>query len=257
MQRRNTSTFSSTLIGIFVLAAIFLHSAVSKAEVIEFPEEELATESVLPVFDNKVVVRERAVKTAGRFEIGGGMGLNLVEPLYEQLTFNFTASYHFDELHGVNIMGYFPSTDLSTAGKDLRVGKGLQPGVTFDASKAPTVGSMFFGNYQFAAYYGKMSLTKRATMNLSLYGLVGGGVVNWSDTTELGLDFGFGQKIYFTPNLALRVDLVVTMYQGPDPTSPKTTNNQLQSSDPALGSNKFDSTYYFHPFLAGSLIYIF
>ena len=54
----------------FIVFAAFT----ARAETIEFPEEELSTESVLPVFDKKVVVRQRAVKTAGRFEIGVGGG---------------------------------------------------------------------------------------------------------------------------------------------------------------------------------------
>jgi outer membrane beta-barrel protein len=228
----------------------------ARAETIEVPEEELATESVLPVFDKTVVVRERTVKTAKRFEAGGGAGLNLVEPLYEQMVFNITASYYFDELHGVNISGLFLSDGLSDAGLDLQAGRGLT-GRTFDASLAPTVQSMLFANYQFSAYYGKISLTKQKTMNLSLYGTVGGGLVNWSDATTFGLDAGVGQKIYFTPNVGLRVDLMLAMYTGPDPTSPKTGNKLLNGTSGTLDSDQFESTFYFRPFLTGALVVLF
>jgi outer membrane beta-barrel protein len=228
-----------------------------RAETIEFPDEELATESVLPVFDKTVVVRERTVKTAKRFEVGGGAGLSLVEPLYEQMVFNITASYHFDELHGVNVSGVLLSDGLSNAGSDLKAGKGLENSTPFDASLAPTIQSMLFANYQFSAYYGKISLTKQKTMNLSLYGTVGGGIVNWSDTTTFGLDAGIGQKIYFTPNVGLRIDLMLAMYTGPDPTSPKTSNGQLNSTSGSLGSDQFESTFYFRPFLTGAFVVLF
>jgi outer membrane beta-barrel protein len=241
---------------VLALLLTMLSPSVVRAETIEFPEEELATESVLPVFDNKVVVRERTVQTEGRFELGGGAGLNLVEPLYGQMVFNFAATYHIDEIHGVNATGYFLDTGLSSAGEDLQSGKGLE-GSNFDASLAPTVENMFFMNYQFTAYYGKLSMTKQSVVNLSLYGLLGVGMVNWSDAGVLGLNAGFGQKIYFNPNLALRVDLAMAIYQGPDPTSPKTTGQLLQAGDDPLGSDDFDSTVYFRPFLTASLVYLF
>jgi len=224
------------------------------AETIEFPEEELATESVLPVFDKKIVVRERKVKTEGRFEVGAGGGLNLVEPLYGQATFSFEATYHLTELHSINVSGYSLSTALSSAGRDLQEGTGIA--TTFDASLAPSVESMVFANYQFTAYYGKISVAKQTTMNLSLFGSVGLGMVNWTDESNLGLDFGLGQKLFFNPNLALQIDLFMAVYQGPDPTSPK-DDAAMQAGKPTLKSSDFDSTVYFRPFLTGSLVYMF
>jgi len=227
------------------------------AQTIEFPEEELATESVLPVFDKTMVVRERTVKTAKRIEVGGGAGLNLVEPLYEQMVFNLTASYHLDELHGFNINSLFLSTGLSAAGEDLKAGNGLVPPNKFDASRAPTVESMFFLNYQFTAYYGKISLAKQTVMNLSLYGTAGVGMVNWSDASEIGLSAGVGQKLYFTPNVGLRLDLMLALYQGPDPTNPNNAGKSLPPTDPIRDSSYFDSTIYIRPFLTGALIVLF
>lgn len=236
-------------------SALFVLSSFqsARAEVVEFPEDELAKESVLPVFDKTVVVRERAITTAGKFEIGAGLGLNLVEPLYEQLVYDFSASYHIDEIHGVNVTAYMLSTGLSKAGTDLKNGVGLS-GNQFDASLAPQVENMIFGNYQFTAYYGKISITNQTTMNLGLYGLLGAGLLKWTDKASFGLDAGIGQKIYFTKNLSLRIDLTVMLYQGPDPTSPKSgaplNTVELKTSD-------FESTYYIRPFLTSSLVYMF
>jgi outer membrane beta-barrel protein len=249
------SMFRRVLTSISLCPLIF--ASLCYADVVEFPEEELATESVLPVFDKKSVVRERKIKTEKRFELGGGVGLNLVEPLYEQMVFNLTASYHFDEIHGANLSMYFLRDGLSTAGSDLKAGNGLIDPNTFDASRAPTIESMFFANYQFTAYYGKLSLTKQSTMNLSLYGIAGAGLVNWTDTSTLGLDVGIGQKLYVNKNLGFRLDLMVSMYSGPDPTSPKTAGKQLPAGGAKLDSNQFDSTYYIRPFLTGSVIYLF
>lgn len=242
-----------SLSSLLLITSSSLYAA--EAPQVDFSPEELATETVLPVFDKRVVVRERYVNTEGRLEVGLGGGLNLVEPLYQQTTFNFTASYHFTELHGLEINGFFLNTGLSDAASDLKAGKGLKTG-SFDASLAPTVESMYFANYQLTAYYGKVSLSKQSTLNLSLYGLLGAGLVNWSDSSQFGLDVGLGQKVYFTPNFGLRIDLIMALYQGPDPTSP-TGSNSMVAGGPKLTSNDFEQTYYMHPFLTAGLVLLF
>lgn len=238
------------------IGAIFLHINLAIAETIEFSADELATESVLPVFDKKMVVRERAVKTEGRFELGIGGGLNLAEPLYGQAVYNFEFGYHINELHGLTLTGFYLNDELSKAGKDLKAGKGLA-GVSFDASLAPTVGSMYFANYQLTAYYGKLSMAKQSVLHLSLYGFFGGGVVQWSDTNELALDMGIGQKLYFAANMALQTDLMMAVYQGPDPTSPKFGSDKQLNDGVARKSSEFDSSIYMRPFLTISYIYLF
>jgi outer membrane beta-barrel protein len=236
-----------------VLSAIFLivgQNFVFAADAIEFPEEELAKESVLPVFDKKVAVRDRIVNTTGRFELGGGGGLNLIEALYNNITFNALASYNFDEMQAFTLQAIFPSTSLSNMGKDLQAGKGLN-NKKFDASKAPAPEYLVSGLYQYTAYYGKISMTKESTMNLSLHGMAGGGMVSWGDSMEPMLNVGMGQKLYFTPNVALRFDLNLMMYQGPDPTS-----KDLDPSDPARESDYFKKTLYMRSFLTAGVVFL-
>jgi hypothetical protein len=55
---------NATILAFIICAA----SPYAPAETIEFPEEELATESVLPVFDKTVVVRNRTITRAGRVD---------------------------------------------------------------------------------------------------------------------------------------------------------------------------------------------
>ncbi len=236
---------------LLVLPAIFLFACRGlAADTIEFPEEELATESVLPVFDKKVAVRERIVKSTGRFEIGGGAGLNLIEALYNNITFNGVASYHFNEESAFTLQAVFLNTSLSNMGKDLQAGKNLNSN-TFDASKAPAPEYLISGNYQFTAYYGKISTTKDSAMNLSLHGMAGGGMVSWGDSMEPMVNVGMGQRLYFTPNAALRFDLNLMMYQGPDPTS-----KPLTATGPSRDSDYFTKTLYFRSFLTAGLVFL-
>ena len=222
------------------------------AEQIEFPEEELATESVLPVFDETVVVRNRKVTVSNRFELGMGLGLNLLEPLYNNNVYNLSGAYHFDETNGMNVTAVFQGSGLSGNGEDLKNGKGIDS--TFDASRAPSPENYLFANYQATAYYGKISVTKTKAMNLSLYGLLGLGLVSFTDSTEPALNIGFGQKLYFSKNFALRADFSVAGYNGPDPTKPK--GLPLTTTNPSRNSDDFESTFYFRSFLTLGFVYL-
>jgi outer membrane beta-barrel protein len=237
--------FISHLLGLLFAGLVFAD------DVIELPIEELAKESVLPVFDRTVVVRNRAVTTEGRFEIGGGLGLSLIEALYKNTVFGVNAAYHFDEINGIHLQAVFQSQGLSNNGNRLK--QGLFGGGNFDPSLAPSPEYFAFANYQFTAYYGKISLSKQRALNLSLFGLAGLGVVSFGDSTQPALNFGFGQKFYFTPNIAFRYDLTGSVFQGPDPTQPNQGN---LSSGPKLGSSDFEQTLYFRSLLTAGIVFL-
>lgn len=223
----------------------------SFAETIEFPEEELATESVLPVFDNAKGVLNRAVVTEGRFEMGGGAGLALNEPFYNPMNFHLQASYHFTELHGLNLMYMFLMSGLSDYGEQLKTNPNLNP--KFDASEAPQPSSILMASYQLTAFYGKISLTKKSVMNLSLFGIAGAGMIGLNSGTQVpALNVGFGQKFYFSPRFALRLDFRLIGYSGPDPTSK--TLDPTDNVKPA--ESEFKDEIFFNTYLSGGLVFI-
>lgn len=234
-----------------LLATIVLALGVSAvAETIEFPDEELASESVLPVFDKVENVKNRNVITAKRIEVGGGVGFNLMDAFYNPLNFHGSVSYHFDEISGINVAAAFWMGGLSSYGEQLKNGEGISPD-TFDASKAPSPKYMLMGNYQYTAYYGKISLSKQYVMNLSLFGLAGVGTIAIGDKNALALNVGLGQKFYFTPNLALRLDLRLLVYRGPDPTT-----RRLLTTGPDYEASDFDETNFFHSMMTFGLVYL-
>ena len=220
------------------------------AETIELPEEELAAESVLPVFDKTVAVRNRLVTTAKKFEVGGGLGLNLIEGIYNNSIFYGLASYHMSEERAITVDMILGNSDLSNAGKDLKNGVGIPN--DFDASLAPTPDYFLTANYQFTAYYGKMSVSKSRAMNLSLHGLAGGGLISWSDgeMTPM-LNVGVGQKFYFNPKVALRADFQLKIYQGPDITS-----KPLPTGSEKRDSGYFSDELFYRPFFTIGAVFL-
>ena len=231
-------------------------SAKADVEKIEFSDEELAQESVLPVFSKTSVVKNRLVKTDGRFAAALGLGLNLGEPLYDPLVFNLNLTYHLNEVSAVNVNLIMSQNGLSNMGTDLQEGRGLT-GRNFDASRAPSPELFTFLNYQYTGYYGKVSITKQTVMNLMLYGLLGIGTVSFGDSQSVALNAGVGQKFYFTNNFALRFDLSLALYEGPDPTQPNTTDSLLEAGGEKLGSDEFESTLFVRSFLMVNASYLF
>ena len=200
------------LVLIFSLFVSFNALAVT----IEFPKEELARESVLPVFDNTVAVKSRLVPTDGRFEIGLSSGVAMNEPFFNSVRFGGYLGYHFNETHSFMISGLLYQEGLGNNGSALAA-TDLQEGTgeTFIRMNfAPQPKSQFLLNYQITPYYGKISIFKNFVMNLSLYGLLGAGVVDIGGETTPAFQVGMGQKFYFSKWWGIRADLGLLAYEG-------------------------------------------
>ena len=198
------------------LFLVMLFSPAVQAVKIYFPDEELATESVLPNVDIPAVVLNRNITLKWRLELDLNFGWGLDEPFYNPNYPNAQLTINITEVHSVSLLGiyYFPS--LSSAGRSLKQGKGLSDGKTFDPSKAPYPQMSAFLNYRYRPLYGKISLSKVLNLNLSIYAFVGPGVIvsNQNDRFP-AFNLGIGQNLYLTKWLGLRSDLGVQAYYGP------------------------------------------
>ena len=229
-----------------MVAAALLFVSETRAEDIEVPEEELARETTLPVFDKRRIVLNRSVLTDKRIEIGAGAGLEMNEPFYNDFMFHLQGTYNITETHAINVLGLMWMDGLSNYGEQLKPGKpastanpaGVQP---FDASKAPHPSWGLFANYQFIAYYGKISISKQAVMNLNTFGIAGLGYINMGDVNAVGLNLGLGQNFFFTKNFGLRFDFRFLIFQGPNPS---TKNVQLGPSNNPSASAFEDRIFY-------------
>lgn len=231
----------------FILA--FTITTTAWAEDIEVPEEELARESTLPQFNKRRAVLNRNVHTTERFEIGGGAGLEMNEPFYNPYMFNAQGTYNYSETSAINIQGLFWMGGLSSYGEQLKKTTKSRP-QSFDASKAPHPSWALIANYEYIAYYGKMSVTKQGVVNLNTFGIAGLGYINMGAVSTVGFNVGLGQNFFVTNNIGLRWDLRWLIFQGPNPTSQK-----LEATDrPSAGS--FDNRIYYNAQLGLGLVFI-
>lgn len=240
---------------IILLACLI--SIVSRADEIEFPDEELARETTLPVFEKRRAVLNRIVETEGRIEFGGGMGLEMNEPYYNDIMVQVMGTYNLTDTSAINVQGLMWMDGLSTYGEQLKVGRvgGTNPVESFDAMKAPHPQWGIFGNYEFIAYYGKISLTKQTVMNLNLFGIAGLGYINMDTANAIALNLGVGQNFFFTKRFGLRADVRWLIFQGPNATTQRLSSRAGDIS-PTPAASSFGNRIYYNSQVGLSAIFI-
>ncbi len=214
----------------------------SNADKIELPDEELARDSVLPVFEKTQAVLNKNVKTNGRFQFGLGAGLEVNEPFYNDTLYGVFGAYHFNEIHGVNLQFQAWSPGLSNYGEQIKTDQGLDP----DRSPQPQWAAIM--NYEFVAYYGKISLSKQTVMNLNLFADVGLMYLDIEDRSTFGLNLGIGQTLFFTNNVGLRLDLKTVIFKGPDPAS--------RPASPPPAASDFEENVHVNNQVLASLLFL-
>jgi|FLYM01.1.fsa_nt_gi outer membrane beta-barrel protein len=222
--------------------ALIISNPSSAAEKIELPEEELARESVLPVFEKTTAVLNRNVETKERFQLGVGAGLEVNEPFFNDLIYGLSGAYHFNDIHGVNVQFQMWGQGLSKYGEQIKSEQGLDP------ARAPQPQWALIGNYEFVAYYGKISLSKQTVMNLNLFFNAGAMYVNIDDRSTVGLNLGLGQTFFLTKKVGLRVDLKTLMFKAPNPAS--------RPSNPPPGPSDFSEDMQVNNQITTSLVFL-
>ena len=195
-------------IGYFLLAMVFSFAHAAEVDV---PQDELATETVYPIFDSPRSVKNRNVPTEGRLDIGIIGGLALTEPIANSTKFGLEANYHFTEHHSFGLFFLMNSSGLSRDAVGIRDQYGL------DYSRAPQPQYNFMLDYNYKPFYGKMSITKSGVINTIIYGSLSGGVVKYQHKTYPALALGIGERFYFTKRLSLKTDLRFFVHNAPIP----------------------------------------
>ncbi|MEZ4872177.1 MAG: outer membrane beta-barrel domain-containing protein [Bdellovibrionales bacterium] len=235
---------------ILCMLVVFGHISATMAEVIEFPDEDLATETVLPVFENKAAVRNRIIDLNKKVEAGFLLGATLNEAFYKSEVFGINLGYHFNDLHGLAFHYFTWSGELSSYGGQLKNAPASVIDSPIDFSKAPSAESMYMLNWEYNAFYGKISLSKQTVYNLHVYSMLGLGQIKFGDQSNLVVNAGIGQRVYFSKNWALRMDFNLLFYNALDPSS----LGALDPSGPSYSASDFSTKNYFNQSLTFGLV---
>ena len=222
---------------------------------IQFPDEELTVESVLPLVDTPNVVLNRNVSLKFRVELDLGLGLGLDEPFYNKYYPTAILTFYLTDIHAISLMGsyYFPQrsgggdclahdeSKLSIRMSREAMQRECLQLKKFDALLAPYPQYSVFLNYHYSPYYGKISLSKSWVLNLSIYGFAGGGfVVSDQNDQFIAFDLGLGKKLYVNKWLGLRASLGFISYYGPGTARLELDKQKLRYSNLSSEQKRFN-----------------
>ncbi len=196
---------------IFLVLILISNHLVFADSDVTVPEDELATETVYPIFDHAQSIRNRNVQTTGRIDVGLFGGLALTEPIANTTKFGIAANYHFSEYHSLGLFFVSNSGGLSKDAEGIHADFGL------DFSRAPQPQNTIMFDYNYKPYYGKMSFTKNGVINTTIYGSAALGAVKYQHKTYSALAVGLGERFYFGKSLSLKTDLRLFVHQAPIP----------------------------------------
>lgn len=188
-----------------------LHPCGAK-DLIQLPQEELAKESVTPIFEKNDSVRNRSIITEKRLEMALFYGWALTEPIANVSKLGLSGYYHTTEDNAYGLIFAKNFSGVSAYAKQLN-----ESPYNLDFTRAPMPESSLFFDYNWKAFYGKFSLSKHNVTNFHFFGSLGAGVTKYPHKTYPGVSAGLGQKFYFNKNVSFRFDFRVFANQAPIP----------------------------------------
>jgi outer membrane beta-barrel protein len=232
----------------FFMVAMFCQALTAyAADAVDVPVDELAQESVYPVFSHPQSVKNRNVQTAGRIDVGIYGGYALTEPIYDTTKFGIAANYHFSELHSLGLLYGQNSSGLS---KDA---EGLKDSHSLDFNRAPKPTNTVLLDYNYKPYYGKISMSKLAVINTTIYASAAAGMVSYEHKSFPALAVGFGERFYFNKSVSLKADLRMLVHTAPVPFK----RGSMRTSDPVPSFESFDERITYTTNLEVGLNYLF
>ena len=225
---------------------------------VEVPQDELAQETVYPVFDNAVSLKNRNIKDLSTFDVGIFGGLALTEPVSNTSKFGLAINYHFTEIHSLGIFFAKNNSGLSADAQGLKNDFGL------DFGRAPLPEYSLMADYNFKLYYGKLSIAKETVMNTSIYLSSSLGVIKYVHKSYPALAVGVGERFYLSNHLSFKVDLRFFAHQAPIPfksrvlrDGSKPNDNPGNAPDPIPSYDSFSERLTYTTNLEVGLNYLF
>ena len=237
----------SLLISLILVITVVLFSIEINANEMEVPKDELAQESVLPIFDNTISIKNRNVKDAQTFDLGVFGGMSITEPIANTTKYGLSFNYHLNTTHSIGFLFLMNSAGLS---KDA---EGLKNDFLLDFGRAPYPQFSLLGDYNYKMYYGKLSVTKKGVINTSIYTSGAAGIIKYIHKSYPTIAVGMGERFYFTNNFAFKVDLRLFVNNAPIPFK----TNALKITDPVPSYDSFGDRMTFTTSLEFGLNYLF
>ncbi len=218
------------------------------AQDIQFLEDELPSESVEALVDRQEAVVQPNVTFGNRLKLDLGVGFLMDEPFWQNQNINAGLFYNFTETRAIGFSYHAYGQGKSSYAQQLE-----DTTAKLDFGRAPALKSAYFGYFQMRPFYGKISFSKAATFNTSLYIMLGAGMVQYGTKSNPAFHAGGGQEFFVNNRFGFGVDLSVQGHMAPDATSAPLRS----ASVPAPSEGDFKTTLRFRTHLSTHVLVLF
>lgn len=185
---------------------------------VEFSEDALAPESVLPVFPRSVYVKNRNIVKKGSIELQVLGGASINNPFFNANPIGVSAGYYFTEEHGAQLLISYLLGGKSNYATELEKHTRDKPGELGIANfnNFPAQKMLWLANYEYSPFYGKLSLAKGLNFNMDIVTSLGGGMFMLEDGSFPTASLGLGLRFYFGKSFGLRINMYSLFRKGID-----------------------------------------
>ena len=201
-------------------------------------DDELPSESVIPITDNNSSVLNKKIKFAKRFQVDLNTGSVLDEPLVNASYFLFRGSYYTTEEYsfGLGIRSRFGGK--TTYSEQLYQGTAQ---LEFDRAPSPTQSHFVSFGYNF--YYGKISLGKNVVVPASTKLDTDFGMQTFGTSTKPFLQTAVTQSFYINTHISVGLSIGLSLAQTYDSTSVNIRLTQPIPSESSFASKMQTNQY--------------
>ncbi len=203
--------------------------------VMQFSEDELPREAVMPRLDTPKAVLSRKLSYEKRFQADLGAGWLLDEAFYNNQYVVAQGTFSWNEASGVGVRYLMFGSGLSDYGKQFE-GTATNP-PDFDRSYGPKNGWLAF--YERRMMYGKLSVSKWKVIPAFLTWNVEAGMLKYGARQLPMVGASLSNRYFLNSNLALGLGIHAYVRQMVDPLSANLRGNPVPAEDDFKTNTKF------------------
>lgn len=179
---------------------------------VQFPEDELPSEVVMPSGLAATMIYNPTVKFAKKIQASIGAGAILDDPYFDGSNIKFGSRYFLSQYWALGLDFHSVVKKTSTYAEQFRGQRNL------NFEQAPNLSQIVMIDSRWQPYYGKMSVSQDLILNQTFFVEGGLGLLRYQNSAGnfYGLQMGFGQNFFWTDSWSFDYSLHFMLHSAPN-----------------------------------------
>lgn len=227
---------NNLLIRHLLVSFVIFFSCGSYAQDVFFPEDEIPSESVIPLLDSPKATLNRTVEFTKKWESKLTYGFLLDEPFYQNSFLSLLIGYSWSESSGLSLGFMKWGQGLSDYSKQF---EGTANNLKFDRARGPDLG--YYLSYDYRFFYGKVSFSRTTVIPTIMSANLDGGMIRYGSRQLPFFGGGISNSWYFTtvrnkPHWGLNLSVKIYARNAMDPLSKDLKGASAAPSESEFGT---------------------